>query len=147
MVRRSLRADEVGVYGERVVLGEEEQDEEDQAVEELLPATSHCWFEVTPTVRAIMKTAPAMSASRVPRPKGCISGKGQAEQRSNERDGVAEAQDKAVWEWRLGHVLGRGARKGADAVVDADKSVAGEVDAEGDPQEGVGEGFVGKLHY
>ena len=49
-------------------------------------------------------------------------------------------------EWRFGHMFGRGARKGADAVVDADESVAGEVDAQGDPQKGVGEGFVGELH-
>lgn len=93
-----------------------------------------------------MKTAPAASASRVPRPRAGISAWGQAEQRFDERDGVAEAQDQAVREWRLGHVLRRGARKGADAVVDADESVAGEVDAKGDPQEGVGEGFVGELH-
>ena len=49
-------------------------------------------------------------------------------------------------EWRLGYALRRGARKRADAVADADESVAGEVDAKDDTQEGVGEGFVGEGH-
>ena len=44
-------------------------------------------------------------------------------------------------------MLRRRAGEAADAVVDADESVAGEVDAEGDPQEGVGKGFVGELHF
>ena len=69
----------------------------------------------------------------------------QAEQRFDERDGVAEPQNKAVRQWRLCHVLRRSARKGADAVADSDQSVAGEVDAEGDVEEGVGEGLLERV--
>jgi hypothetical protein len=70
----------------------------------------------------------------------------EAEQGFEEGDGVAEAQDEAVRERGFGHVLRRRPRKGADAVVDPDQTVAGEVDAEGDPQEGVSEDFVGGDH-
>ena len=81
------------------------------------------------------------------RPPGAeAEDQGEAEQGFDPGDGVAEAEDEAVREGGLPHVLRRGAGEGADAVVDADESVAGEVDAEGDAQEDVGEGFVGEGH-
>jgi hypothetical protein len=71
---------------------------------------------------------------------------GEAEDGFNEGDGVAEGVGKAGWEWGFDEVFGGGLGEGGYSVVDSDEAVAGEVDAEGDAEEGVGESFVSRSH-
>ena len=61
-------------------------------------------------------------------------------------DGVAEAEGEAMRERRLREVFGGRSGEGTHAVVDADESMTGEVDSEGDAKKCVGEDLVIDSH-
>jgi hypothetical protein len=70
-----------------------------------------------------------------------------AENGFEERDDIAEGVSEAGWKRRFCHVLCGVCREGANAVVDADEAMAGEVDAECDAKKRVGEALAIDSHY
>lgn len=64
----------------------------------------------------------------------------------DKRDGVAKGVDGAVGEWGFCEVLGGGLGEGGCAVVNADKSVTGDVDPNGNAKQRVGERFMVDSH-
>ena len=64
----------------------------------------------------------------------------------DKRDGVAKGVDGALGEWGFCEVLGGGLGEGGCAVVNPDKSVTGEVDANGNAKQRVGERFIVDSH-
>ena len=124
------------------MLYEEEEEEEDDAVEELL--AGHIPL-------LVCRDADGKDHHENRAADECDScedaeGEGEAQDGFDERDSVAEAESEAVWKGRFRQVLGGGCGERAYAVVDADEAVTCEVDAEGDTEECIGEGFVSDSH-
>ena len=71
---------------------------------------------------------------------------GEAENGFDEGDGVAEGVGEGLRERGFCEMLGGGLGEGGGSVVDADETVAGEVDAESDAEESVGELTVVEPH-
>jgi hypothetical protein len=124
------------------VFEEEEQEKEDNAVEELLAGEIPLLIGCDAEGEGHHENSAA--------DKGVTSedtnDEHEAEHGFEERDRVAETIRETVREWGFGEVFGGGLCKSGDAGVDADQSVAGEVYAERDAQEPVGEGLVADSH-
>jgi len=124
------------------VFEEEEQEKEDNAVEELLAGDAPLLVGGDSEGEGHHENSTA--------DKGVASedtkDQHEAEDGFEERDSVAETVGETVREWGFGEVFGGGLCEGGDAVVDADQPMAGEVNAERNAQERVGEGLVADSH-
>ena len=124
------------------MLEEEEKEEEDRAVEELLAG------EVPLLIGGDADGEEHHEDGSGGEGDACedAEDESQAEDGFDERDGVAEGVDEGLREWGFCEMLGGGLGEGGGPVVDADETVAGEVDAESDAEESVGELTVVEPH-
>ena len=142
VVRSQSRSAQVGVERDGVAFDEEEKEEEDDAVEELL--AGH-----VPLLVCRDANGEGHHENRAADERD--AGENAQEERETkdgfeEWNGVAESVSEAVRQGRFREVFCGRSRERAYAVIDANEAVTGEVDAESDAQEGVGEGFVVDAH-
>jgi len=124
------------------VLEEEEKEEEDRTVEELLAG------EVPLLIGGDADGEEHHEDGSGGEGDACedAEDESQAEDGFDERDGVAEGVDEGLREWGFGEMFCGGLGEGGGSVMDANEAVPSEVDAEGDAEESVGEGFVVASH-
>jgi len=133
---------ECGVQRELVVFEEEEEEEKGDAVEELLGGEVPLLIGGYADGEGHHEDGSGDEGDA----GEDAEDEGEAEDGFDEGDSVAEGVDEGLREWGFCEMLGGGLGEGGGPVVDADETVAGEVDAESDAEESVGELTVVEPH-